>query len=119
MNFNDTFEKALAAARDLQQSVGDALSKAGDQLHPLLQDSVKQAQELQATLAKHASESGAIAQQQAQEAMGHLNEFIKTGSEAAKQTAEQARESAAKMAEQSRKVVESATAAMKPPGQGS
>jgi hypothetical protein len=51
--------------------------------------------------------------------MGHLNEFIKTGSEAAKQTVEQARESAAKMAEQSRKVVESATAAMKPPGQGS
>ena len=115
MNFNDTIEKALASARELQRTVGEAVSKANDQLQPLLQESVKHAQDLQATLRKHAAESGVIAQQQAQVAMGHLNEYIKTGSEAARQTADQARVAAVRMAEQSRRVVDAATAAMKQP----
>jgi hypothetical protein len=115
MNFNDTIEKALASARELQRTVGEAVSKAGDQLQPLLQESVKHAQDLHATLSKHAAESGVIAQQQAEVAMGHLNEYIKTGSEAARQTADQARAAAVRMAEQSRRVVDAATAAMKQP----
>jgi uncharacterized protein YukE len=121
MNFNETLEKALASARELQRTVGEAVSKASDQLHPLLQQSVQQAQDLQATLAKHAAESGAVAQQQTQAAMGHLNEFIKTGGEAMRQTAEQARDTAMKMAEHSKRVVEAAAAAAKqpPPGPGS
>ena len=117
MNFNDRLEKALASARELQRTVGEALLKANDQLQPLIQESVKHAQDLQDTLSKHASESGAIAQQQTQAAMGHLNEYIKTGSDALRQSAEQARSAAQQMAEQSKKVVDAATAAMKqPPG---
>jgi uncharacterized membrane protein YccC len=115
MNFNETFEKALASARELQRTIGDAVSKASDQMQPLLQQSVKQAQDLHETLSKHAAESGAVAQQQTQVAMGHLNEFIKTGSEAMRQSAEQARDTAMKMAEHSKRVVEAAAAAAKQP----
>jgi uncharacterized protein YukE len=117
MNFNERLEKMLASARELQRTVGEAMLKANDQLHPLIQESVKHAQDLQATLGKHASETGAVAQQQTQAAMEHLNDYIKVGSDALKQSADQARDAAAKMAEQSKKIVESATAAMsKPPG---
>ena len=119
MNFNDRFEKALAQARELQRTVGEALLKANDQLHPLVQESVKQAQDLQTTLSKHAAETGAIAQKQTQTAMEYLNQYIRTGSEALRQSAEQARGTVQQMAEQSRRVADAATNAMKqPPGGG-
>jgi len=116
MNFNERLEKMLASARELQRTVGEAALKANDQLHPLIQESVKHAQELQATLGKHAAESGAVAQAQSQVAMQHLNEYIKVGSDALKQSVDQARTAAQKMAEQSKQIVDSAAAAMsKPP----
>jgi hypothetical protein len=119
MNFNERLEKALASARELQRTIGEALLKTNDQLHPVIQESVKHAQELQETLSKHASETGAIAQQQTQAAMEHLNDYIKVGSDALRQSADQARTAAQQMAEQSKKVVDSATAAMtKGPGSG-
>jgi phage-related minor tail protein len=118
MDFNERLEKALASARDLQRTVGEALSKANDQFQPLLQESVRHAQDLHSTLSKHAVESGAIAQQQTQVAMGHVNDYIKVGSEALRQSADQARDAAQKMAEQAKKVVDSTTAAMSKPPDG-
>jgi hypothetical protein len=112
MNFNERLEKALAQAREMQRTVGEAMLKANDQLQPMIAESVKQAAELQSTLAKHAAESGAIAQQQTKVAMEHVGEYIKVGSDALRQSAAQARESAQQMAEQSRKVMEATTAAM-------
>lgn len=111
MSFNDTLQKALASARELQRTASEALSKANDQLHPMIQESLKHAADLQTTLSKHATETGAVAQQQTQAALGHLSDYMKMGSEALQKSAEQARGVAQQMAEQSRKVVDSATAA--------
>ncbi|MBV9648500.1 MAG: hypothetical protein JO043_13620 [Candidatus Eremiobacteraeota bacterium] len=112
MNWNDHFEKALASARELQRTVGEAALKANEQLQPLIAESVKHAADLQATLAKHATETGTIAQQQTQVAMQRVGEFIKTGSDAMRQSADQARATAQRMTEQSRQVMQATTDAM-------
>lgn len=112
MSFNDTIQKAMAQARELQRTAGEALAKANDQFQPLIQESLKHAADLQSTLSKHASERGAMAQQQTQVALDHLNTYMKMGSDALAQSADQARTVAQQMADQSRKVVDSAAAAM-------
>ena len=112
MNSNEMIERALTSARELQRAMGDAASKNAEQMKPLIEQSVKNAQDLQVTLAKHVQESGAIAQEHSKVAMGHLQEFIRIGSEAARASATQARDYAAQMAEQSRKVTDSFVDAM-------
>ncbi|HEY0798776.1 MAG TPA: hypothetical protein VGD50_06470 [Candidatus Baltobacteraceae bacterium] len=119
MTVNETLDKMLAQARELQKNAADAATKTAEQMQPLLKESVKNAQELQTTLSKHAVESSAIASAQTRKAIDSLSAFVKTGSEAMRQSAEQAQAAATKMAEQSREVVESMRAAMekKPPEQ--
>lgn len=112
MSFNDTIQKALASAREMQRSAAEAVAKANDQMQPLIQESLRHAADLQSTLSKQAGERGAMAQQQAQVALDHLNTYMKMGSDALSQSADQARVVAQQMAEQSRKIVDSATAAM-------
>jgi hypothetical protein len=117
MNSNDMIERALTSARELQRAMGDAASKNAEQMKPLIEQGLKNAQDLQATLAKHAQESGALAQEQSKVAMGHLQEVIRIGSEAAKATAAQARDYATQMAEQSRKAAESVADVMRKGGE--
>jgi hypothetical protein len=107
MNSNEMIERALSSARELQRNMGDAASKTADQMKPLIEQSLKNAQDLQAALADHVQKSGAIAQEHSKVAMGHLQEFIRIGSEAATASAAQARDYATQMAEQSRKAADS------------
>jgi hypothetical protein len=112
MNFNDQMERVLEQARDLQQSISDALNKAADGLKPQIENSLREARELQSTLIKHAEASSEMATKNTQAAIAHLNDFVDLGGEALRETAEQTRVTAQKMVEQSRKVVEAAAAAM-------
>jgi ElaB/YqjD/DUF883 family membrane-anchored ribosome-binding protein len=112
MNFNEQMEKVLEQARELQQSISDALGKAADGLKPQIENSLKEARELQTTLIKHAEASTDMATKNTQSAIKHLNDFMDLGGEALRETADQTRVTAQKMVEQSRKVVEAAAAAM-------
>lgn len=113
---NDTLEKLLAQARDLQHSTQDAATKTAEQMQPLLKESLKNAQDLQTTLTKHASETSALASAHTQKAIEHLAAFMKIGLEAtgkaAEKTAEQTQAVAAKLAEHSREAAESVQAAI-------
>lgn len=113
MNTNDVIERALASARQLQRAMGDAASRSAEQMKPVIEQQLKTAQELQVTLGKHVQETSTIAQDQSKKAMGHLQEFIRIGTEAAKSSAAQARDYATQMAEQSRKAADSFAEAMR------
>jgi ElaB/YqjD/DUF883 family membrane-anchored ribosome-binding protein len=52
-----------------------------------------------------------MASEQAKTLLGHVNDFMKMGSEAMRSSAEQTRATAQQMMEQSRKIVDSAGAA--------
>jgi methyl-accepting chemotaxis protein len=112
MNFNETMERALEQARQLQQSISDALNKAAEQLKPQIEGSLKTARDLQATLTKHAEASSELATKNTQVALEHLHDYMNLGVEALHESAEQTRVTAQKMVEQSRKVVEAAAAAV-------
>ena len=111
MSFTNALDQLLAQARAIQKNVNDAATKATEQMHPLIQESIHNASELQATLTKQASELTELTAAQAQSAIVHLNEFGKLGQEAAQKTAEQARQTLAQMAEQSKQVVDTMAAA--------
>jgi len=110
-DFNETVEQLLAQGREFQKQMAEALNRTAEDVKPHLNEAVRQAQELQATLGKHAVETGAMASAQAQTALGHLNEFVTIGASAARESAEQARVTAAKMADQAKRMVEAAAAA--------
>jgi hypothetical protein len=117
MSWNETLNRALEQARAMQRSAGEALSRTAEEMKPHLEQSMKQAQELQASLTKHASESSAIAADQTTVMLSHVGEFIKTGNQALRESAEQARVAAQQMTEHAKKVVDAASAAMeKKPG---
>jgi hypothetical protein len=109
---NDTIEKLLAQARELQQTAQEAATKTAEQMQPILKKSIEDAQTLQTTLSKHATETSTLASAQTQKAIDYLSEFMKIGLEATRQTAEQAQATAAKLAEHSRDVAESVQAAI-------
>ncbi|MBD5605657.1 MAG: hypothetical protein IAI48_11300 [Candidatus Eremiobacteraeota bacterium] len=111
MNFNDAMDRALAQAREMQRQVAAATETAAEQIKPHLEQSLENARELQKTLAKHAAESTEITASQTQSAMSHLNDFMRLGSEALRESAQQSRDVAIKMAEESRKIVENMAAA--------
>ena len=110
-DWNDAVEQLLAQGRDFQKQMADAMSRAAEDVKPQLQEAARQAQALQATLLKHAAETGGIASTQAQAALGHLNEFVKIGGNSVRESAEQAQATAAQMADQARRMVEAAAAA--------
>jgi uncharacterized protein with von Willebrand factor type A (vWA) domain len=116
MNSNEMVERALASARELQRAMGDALSKNVEQMKPVIEQALKNAQALQTTLTKHAQDAGVLNQEQAKQALGHLQEFVRIGSEAAKASVAQARDYASQMAEQSRKAAESFAEAIRKGG---
>jgi hypothetical protein len=95
----------------MQQQLTEAVNKTAEQMKPHVQKSLDDARELQATLAKHAETTGELASEQTQTVLGHVNDYIKMGSEAMRESAERTRETALKMVAQSRKVVEAAAAA--------
>ncbi len=119
MNNNEFVENALAQARDMQKNVAEALNRTAENMQPLLRESMENARVLQETLAKHAQESGSIAQEQTQKALVHLQEFMQIGAAAVTASAQQARTYAQQMMEQSKASAEAAREAMgKKPGEG-
>lgn len=111
MNQNDIAERALAQARELQNTVSKAVNQSAEQMKPLIQESLNNAQALQKTLSEHAAVASAQAQEQTNKALGHLSEFLKIGSDALKASAEQTRQMAQTMMDQSKKTMESTAAA--------
>jgi DNA anti-recombination protein RmuC len=118
MSWNETMNKVLAQARELQRSAAEAMNRTAEELKPHVQQSLDHAQELQKTLAEHATQSGQIAAEQTQAMMGHLGEYVKMGQQAMHETVEQTRATTVHMTEQAKKVVDAASAAMeKKPGE--
>jgi DNA anti-recombination protein RmuC len=111
INFNDILDRALTQARELQRQAGEAATEAAEQIKPQIERSLKNAREVQEKLARHAEESGELAASQTQTAIGYVNDFIRMGSEALRESVEQTRTAALKMAEQSKKIVEQVQAA--------
>ncbi len=119
MSWNDTLNNVLAQARELQRNAAEAINRTAEDLKPQVQKSIEQAQTLQATLARHATESGQTAAEQSQVLLGHLSEYVTIGQKALRESVEQTRTAAAQMTEQAKKVVDAAAAAMekKPPAE--
>jgi len=115
MDFNEQMDKTLAQARELQKQMFDAANQASGDMKPLLVAGLRKAQELQKIFNRHATESSAMAAQQAQTASQHLKDMISMGSDAMRQSAEQTRATAQKMAEHAQAVVDAASKAAKPP----
>jgi NTP pyrophosphatase (non-canonical NTP hydrolase) len=113
MSFTEAMDRALAQARELQKQVAEAVNKTAEQLKPHVEKSLEDARELQATLSKHAEETGEVASKQAQVTLGYVNDYIKMGNEALRESAERTRDVAVKLVEQSRRVVDAAAAAAK------
>ena len=112
MSWNETLSKVLAQARELQRSAAEAVNKTAEDLKPQVQQSIEHAQELQATLTRHATESGQVAAEQSQVLLGHLGEYVKLGQNALREGVEQTRVVAVQMTEQAKKVVDAAAAAV-------
>jgi predicted solute-binding protein len=112
MSFNDVMAKALEQAKALQKQVTEAATEAAEQMKPHIEQSLEKARELQATLARQAGESSEVAAKSAEVARGHINEYIKMGSEAMRESAELTRQTTLKMVDQSKKIVDAASAAM-------
>ncbi|GAC1355130.1 MAG: hypothetical protein NVSMB31_15520 [Vulcanimicrobiaceae bacterium] len=109
---NDAVKRALEQAREMQKNIGEAVNKQQESMKPLIQESVKNAQELQTTLTKHAQESGIITQEQTQRAIGHLQNFMKIGADAMRGSAEQMRSQVQQMMDQSKQAADSTAEAV-------
>ena len=112
VNFNSAMERALSQARELQKQAVEAANEAAEKMKPQLEQSLAKARELQATFEKHATESTGAAAKNTQVAREHLNDYLRMGGEAMKESAEMTRQTAAKMVEQSKKIVDAANAAV-------
>lgn len=108
MDMNEAMQQRLAQAREVQQRMAEAVNKAAEQMKPHIEESMRKATELQATLTKHVADSSEIAAEQSKTLLGHVNDFIRLGGEAMRASAEQTRVAAERMMEQSRKIVENA-----------
>jgi len=109
---NDQIEKALKHAREMQKNIGDAVNKQREAMTPLIQESLKNAQDLQNTLAKHTQESASITQEQTQRAMGHLQNFMRIGADAMRASADQMRTQVQQMMDQSKEAAKSTAEAV-------
>jgi DNA-directed RNA polymerase subunit F len=108
----DVIDQALKHAREMQKNIGDAVNKQREAMTPLIAESLKNAQELQNTLSKHAQESAGITQEQTQRAMGHLQKFMRIGADAMRSSADQMRAQVQQMMDQSKKAAESTAEAV-------
>ncbi|MBV9402685.1 MAG: hypothetical protein JO018_03045 [Candidatus Eremiobacteraeota bacterium] len=79
---------------------------------PLIEQSLKNAQDLQQTLSKHAQESATITNEQTQQAMGHLQKFMRIGADAMRASAAQMRDQVQQMMHQSEKAAKSTAEAV-------
>ena len=109
---NDAVKKALEQAREMQKNIGEAVNKQHEAMKPLVEESVKNAKDLQVTLTKHAQESSAITQEQTQRALGHLQNFMRIGQDAMRSSAEQMRSQVQQMMDQSKQAAESTAEAV-------
>ena len=112
MTSNEIVDRALKHAREMQKNIGEAMQKQSEAMTPLIQDSIKNAQELQSTLTKHAQESATMTQDQTQRALGHLQNFLRIGADAMRGSGEQVRAQVQQMVDQSKKAADSAAQAM-------
>jgi hypothetical protein len=81
-------------------------------MKPHLAQSIESAKTMQATLAAHAAQQSTIASKSAEGALSNLNEYIKMGSEAMKESIEVTRATTLKMVDQSKKIVDAANSAI-------
>lgn len=109
---NELIERALRQAREMQKNIGDAVNKQREAMTPLIAESLKNAQELQNTLSKHAQESAGITQEQTQRALGHLQKFMRIGADAMRASADQMRTQVQQMMDQSKEAAESTAEAV-------
>jgi len=113
----DFLNKALEQAKQLQQITADAMKKSYDQAQPLIEQGVKQAQDLQRSMVEQAPNVSAAAKDQYDAALKHTDTFIATGktvlgagTSAAQQHLNLLGEQASKMADATRNAVHQATA---------
>ncbi|MFY9779003.1 MAG: hypothetical protein WAJ85_00660 [Candidatus Baltobacteraceae bacterium] len=111
MSINESLDRVLELTRELQQSISDALNKATEQLKPEVENSLRVARELQATLVKHLEASSELSVKNTTAVLAHLHDYIALGTGALSDSAEQVRIAAKKLVEQSQKVAEAAAAA--------
>jgi hypothetical protein len=104
-------DRILEQARELQKTITAAANDAGEQMKPHVEQSLVRARELEATLRRQAAEQSEVASKGAEVARTHLNEFIRIGSEALRESAELTRQTTMKMVDQSKKIVDAANAA--------
>ncbi|MBV8728070.1 MAG: hypothetical protein JO233_09800 [Candidatus Eremiobacteraeota bacterium] len=109
---NEMIEKALKHAREMQKNIGDAVNKQREAMTPLIAESLRNAQDLQNTLSKHAAESATITQEQTQKAMGHLQKFMRIGADAMQASADQMRSQVQQMMDQSKEAAKSTAEAV-------
>ncbi|MGP6155982.1 MAG: hypothetical protein ACLPYS_00340 [Vulcanimicrobiaceae bacterium] len=111
MSINESLEKTLQQARELEQSISDAIDKALDQLKPQVESSLHIARDLQVTFTKHMEAEAELVIKNSTDALSHLDDYMALGAQALSDSSEQARSIAKKMVAQSMKVVEAAAAA--------
>ncbi len=85
---NDAIKRALEQARDMQRTITEVLSEKQEAMKPLIERSLKTAQELQAEAARRAQESGLLTNEQTQHALGHLERALRSGADAVRAFAE-------------------------------
>jgi hypothetical protein len=112
MGFNELMTRALAQAKELQKQVTLAANEAAEQMKPHVEQSLVKARELQDTLSRQAGESSEVAAKGAEVARAHLNDYLRMGGDAMRESAALTRETTLKMVEQSKKIVEAANAAL-------
>jgi hypothetical protein len=101
----DFMNKALETAKQLQQTVADAVTKGSEQAQPLIADAVTRAQALQKSLVEQAPGFGEAAQKQLDAAHSHLNTFIAAGTEALGKGSEASQAGLAALAENARQAI--------------
>ncbi len=111
MSINESMEQTLAQARELEQSISDAVNKAIDQIKPQVASSLHIARDLQVTFTKHMEAEADLVVKNSTDALSHLDEYMALGAQAMQDTSDHLRSIAKKMVAQSMKVVEAAAAA--------
>ena len=111
MSWNDTMNQVLARARELHKTALEAASRTAEEMRPHVEEGLKNAQALQATLSKHAAESGQIAADQTKTLLSHVGEYVRLGQDAMRQSADMTRATVMQMSEHARKIADAAAAA--------
>lgn len=110
MIINDSLERVLEQARELQQSIIEAFSKATDEIKPQIESSLHTARDLQETLIKHMEAEAELVCKNTTAATSHLEDYLALGAHALQESSEQMRIMAKKMIQQAAKVVDAAAA---------